>query len=253
MSEDHCQGDAQRRAARPDWHDNGSALMKSITDWTDTDVEAHLERYEREARDELAASAVTDPARVQRMVNALTVRERRKISLMQTRGISALAADELLMKDGYVVPLEGRVRSGWVRPMLRSAGTATPSIVRRSAADRDGEEDEPADSDLARIQQRFRAVRRRVDRPRRWRTLARRLLSWWPTVSVMAIAAFVAHALLASQPWPAMTSLKHFAAFPNCSMARLVGLAPAARGRPGYWPQHDADLDGWACEAVPRR
>ncbi|MDN5927768.1 MAG: excalibur calcium-binding domain-containing protein [Hyphomicrobiales bacterium] len=31
-------------------------------------------------------------------------------------------------------------------------------------------------------------------------------------------------------------------------MARLVGLAPARRGRPGYWSRHDADSDGTACE-----
>ncbi|MBZ9741988.1 MULTISPECIES: excalibur calcium-binding domain-containing protein [unclassified Mesorhizobium] len=42
--------------------------------------------------------------------------------------------------------------------------------------------------------------------------------------------------------------LRHLAAFPNCTAARLVGLAPARRGEPGYWPTHDADHDGIACE-----
>ena len=46
-------------------------------------------------------------------------------------------------------------------------------------------------------------------------------------------------------PWAA---LRHLAAFQNCSAARAVGLAPAHRGEPGYWPTHDADHDGIACE-----
>ncbi len=46
-------------------------------------------------------------------------------------------------------------------------------------------------------------------------------------------------------PWAV---LRHLAAFPNCSVARAVGLAPAHMGEPGYWPTHDADHDGIACE-----
>ncbi|UVF22038.1 excalibur calcium-binding domain-containing protein [Microvirga terrae] len=46
---------------------------------------------------------------------------------------------------------------------------------------------------------------------------------------------------------------KHIAAVPNCSAARLVGLAPAYKGQPGYWPWHDRDGDNWACEPYPRR
>ncbi|MBA1145256.1 excalibur calcium-binding domain-containing protein [Mesorhizobium sp. CCANP35] len=46
-------------------------------------------------------------------------------------------------------------------------------------------------------------------------------------------------------PWAV---LRHLAAFPNCSAARAVGLAPAYVGEPGYWPTHDADHDGIACE-----
>jgi hypothetical protein len=36
-------------------------------------------------------------------------------------------------------------------------------------------------------------------------------------------------------------------------VARMVGLAPARRGQPGYYPQHDRDKDGIACEPWPRR
>ncbi|MFC3324365.1 excalibur calcium-binding domain-containing protein [Mesorhizobium cantuariense] len=45
-----------------------------------------------------------------------------------------------------------------------------------------------------------------------------------------------------------LSVLRHLAAFPNCTAARAVGLASARRGEPGYWPTHDADHDGKACE-----
>ena len=35
------------------------------------------------------------------------------------------------------------------------------------------------------------------------------------------------------------------AAAPNCAAARAVGLAPAYRGQPGYYPQHDRDGLGY--------
>jgi len=57
---------------------------------------------------------------------------------------------------------------------------------------------------------------------------------------------------LGSSSWTAAITAKHIAAFPNCAAARLVGLAPAYKGQPGYWPQHDRDGDGWACEPNPR-
>ena len=46
----------------------------------------------------------------------------------------------------------------------------------------------------------------------------------------------------------AFVRVRHLAASPNCSAARLVGVAPARRGEPGYWSEHDADRDGIACE-----
>jgi hypothetical protein len=53
--------------------------------------------------------------------------------------------------------------------------------------------------------------------------------------------------------WPLTVALRHAAATPNCTAARAVGLAPAYRGQPGYYPQHDRDRDGIACEPWPRR
>lgn len=221
--------------------------MNDVTDQTPIDVEAHLERYEREVREELTACAVNDPEWVQRAVNALTLRERRKISLMRTRRITALEADELLVREGYILPLRPSDRGIPTRGAFVSPWR--PSRTKGSRAARP----DRADKDLAQIQRRFRAVRRRADWPARWRRIVRRSRAWLPVLLLVVVGAFTGYALLASQPWPAWTSLRHFAAFPNCAMARVVGLAPAARGQPGYWPQHDADFDGWACEPMPRR
>lgn len=57
-------------------------------------------------------------------------------------------------------------------------------------------------------------------------------------------------ALVATSPWPLDVTLRHWAAAPNCTAARAVGLAPAHRGAPGYYSRHDADGDGIACENI---
>jgi Excalibur calcium-binding domain len=51
--------------------------------------------------------------------------------------------------------------------------------------------------------------------------------------------------------WPLTVALRHAAAAPNCT-ARAVDLGPAYRSQPGYYPQHDDDRDGIACEPWPR-
>jgi len=69
------------------------------------------------------------------------------------------------------------------------------------------------------------------------------------SAKIAALAAIVAFAVvwgLGSSPWPVMTTLRHIASAPNCGFARLVGLAPARRGEPGYWKRHDRDGDGIA-------
>ena len=76
------------------------------------------------------------------------------------------------------------------------------------------------------------------------------------SAKIAALAAIVAFAVvwgLGSSPWPVMTTLRHIASAPNCGFARLVGLAPARRGEPGYWKRHDRDGDGIACEPWPPR
>jgi hypothetical protein len=44
------------------------------------------------------------------------------------------------------------------------------------------------------------------------------------------------------------TRHRHQAAARSCDASRALGLAPAMRGQPGYWPHLDADRDGVACE-----
>lgn len=55
------------------------------------------------------------------------------------------------------------------------------------------------------------------------------------------------------RPFSPIEKVRHVLAKPNCSAARLVRLAPARRGEPGYYLEHDRDRDGWACEPLPRR
>jgi hypothetical protein len=59
-------------------------------------------------------------------------------------------------------------------------------------------------------------------------------------------------AIIKFSPWPPMLTLRHIASLPNCKAARLMGLAPAKKGNPGYYPWHDADNDNIACESSPQ-
>ncbi|MEO3432375.1 excalibur calcium-binding domain-containing protein [Inquilinus sp. CAU 1745] len=66
-------------------------------------------------------------------------------------------------------------------------------------------------------------------------------------VGTIAAASWVA----AVGPAQASIRIRHIAAAPNCNAARAVGLAPSHRGQPGYYPSHDRDNDGTACEPWP--
>ncbi|PWL16197.1 hypothetical protein DKP76_18790 [Falsochrobactrum shanghaiense] len=78
---------------------------------------------------------------------------------------------------------------------------------------------------------------------------------WWPTITVMIL---VLATLIVWRPLQSVRidsvwdGIRHLTSAPNCNAARAVGLAPARRGQPGYWPSHDADNDGVACEPWPR-
>jgi hypothetical protein len=72
-------------------------------------------------------------------------------------------------------------------------------------------------------------------------------------LAAVAVAALAYPVLTNLSRWSPAMALRHAAAAPNCAAARAVGLAPAYRGQPGYYPQHDRDRDGIACEPWPRR
>jgi hypothetical protein len=111
--------------------------------------------------------------------------------------------------------------------------------------------------------ERLRGFRQRLLSGRHTRATRLRSQYRFAAISVLAALASCAATLglmtlkpweaIPAHSWPATAMLRHVAAFPNCSAARAVGLAPAYRGQPGYWPQHDRDRDGWACEPYPRR
>ena len=108
-----------------------------------------------------------------------------------------------------------------------------------------------AEAALRRLHRRFAKVSRGLDRRHRARRDA-----WWHWLpTTIFVGAFIGYAL--AQPglsaWGLFTTLRHLAAAPNCSAARAVGLAPARRGEPGYYPEHDRDGDGIACEPWPHR
>src|SRR6266403_3948094 len=93
---------------------------------------------------------------------------------------------------------------------------------------------------------------RRRWEPPGWRPPQRPNASYTTVAAVSAIAgAALCWAVLCQITWHPLVLFKHIAAFPNCSAARAVGLAPARRGEPGYWSKHDADNDGVACENFP--
>ncbi|AZQ68699.1 excalibur calcium-binding domain-containing protein [Silicimonas algicola] len=71
-------------------------------------------------------------------------------------------------------------------------------------------------------------------------------------ICVVAIISMLGWKFYVSQ-WPAWTTVRHMAAAPNCDFARMVGLAPSNRGQPGYYPRHDRNQDGVACEPFVRR
>lgn len=82
----------------------------------------------------------------------------------------------------------------------------------------------------------------------RWRRPEGALVFAW----LFAIASWAALAYVLLTPWTFEVTARHLAAAVNCDTARAVGLAPARRGEPGYWPWLDRDKDGIACEVWRR-
>lgn len=117
------------------------------------------------------------------------------------------------------------------------------------------------DLEAQRLRERFAAVSRRAERQDDdWFTAVsgrgaqRRRVLKWVRYGVAAGAVLLGVCVIFSaSPWPPLTTARHFAAFPDCDSARYIGLAPARRGEPGYWPHLDRDKDGVACEPWPRK
>ena len=66
------------------------------------------------------------------------------------------------------------------------------------------------------------------------------------TVSLIGLGAYMALSTLS--PWPVGYTLRHMAAFTGCHATRMVDLAPAHQGQPGYWQGNDPDRNGVACD-----
>jgi muconolactone delta-isomerase len=110
------------------------------------------------------------------------------------------------------------------------------------------------DEELRKLKHRLSAISRRFDRKAALRKLWRRAKTVAVALTLTAAAIAVPLALIKIfSPWPMTTTLRHIASAPNCAAARTVDLAPSRKGQPGYWPSHDADFDGIACEPWPRR
>lgn len=106
-----------------------------------------------------------------------------------------------------------------------------------------------ADARQAKLRARFERVSRRTSSSR---ARGRRLRPFRVPLLIVLVLAGIAAYRVSAGPWSVDLTLRHVAAAPNCDAARAVGLAPAARGEPGYYPRHDRDQDGWACEPWPR-
>jgi hypothetical protein len=112
-------------------------------------------------------------------------------------------------------------------------------------------DDEAGARKAAELKARFRAIsaKRGLAPKRRPPTIGQLapLLAFILTVVGFGYASYLADRFGSwANVWP------HLNAASNCAAVRSYGLAPAPRGAPGYWPWHDRDKDGIACEPWPR-
>jgi len=87
----------------------------------------------------------------------------------------------------------------------------------------------------------------------RRRTTRRRIRQGLAALCAASVIAFPFAAVMLVNSWSLATTARHFAAAANCSTARTLGLAPARRGEPGYWPWLDRDGNGVACPLPQRK
>lgn len=95
------------------------------------------------------------------------------------------------------------------------------------------------------LRRRLRAVTRRWERRLMLGRVVRAAL-----LALLGLSGLAGLFLLVASffPWPPSVLLRHMAALPNCKAARLVDLAPAKTGEPGYWRWLDKDGNGWSCQ-----
>ena len=104
------------------------------------------------------------------------------------------------------------------------------------------------------LKRRFSKIARRYERRMGAHRVVMVLLRWMRFALIGAlVGSGIYFVIWLLSPWPAGVTIRHVVAGMNCASARAVGLAPALRGAPGYWPKNDADNDGIACEPLPRR
>lgn len=103
---------------------------------------------------------------------------------------------------------------------------------------------------LRKLHGRFAVVSRRLERRRE---RAWYLRNWKLIAVALAFASICGWSIAETEARSILDGVRHILAAPNCSMARLVSVAPARYGQPGYWRSHDADDDGIACEPWLRR
>lgn len=109
--------------------------------------------------------------------------------------------------------------------------------------------DRDPEAELTKLKRRFSGITLRFDRSNALRRFRRKTRTAALALLMIAVGLAVPFVLMkALSPWSIMTTIRHLAASPNCAAARSVGLAPARKGQPGYWPSHDADHDRVACE-----
>jgi hypothetical protein len=116
---------------------------------------------------------------------------------------------------------------------------------------------------LRAIQSAFRSLRAEYDwrfdswrAPwRRWQRTRRWFSQWFvPALSGAALGTGALTFIDLSERFGSWDlAWRHMLSAPSCSVARAQGLAPALRGRPGYYEHHDRDGDGVACEGYRRR
>jgi len=95
-----------------------------------------------------------------------------------------------------------------------------------------------------RLKSRFQKISRRYERSIKLRYYSRQAKG----TALVALLSFALTCLvLGLSPWTPGMTIKHVAAFPHCTFARAVGLAPAYRGNPGYWSRQDEDGNGRSC------